>query len=92
MASRIQALQSEDGSLKDSLDGIALLDGERLMVRWPSGALQEVRVKLRIVYHGQQRDGAVVNVPCQKAFMGISAFGGTVGMVPLVGFLAQRLS
>ena len=82
MANRIWTIQQDDGHY-DSLDGVALTAGERLYIRWPSGATQPVEVLIDVLHLGL--------LPCSKAYIQLGTLGGVQAKVYLHGFTAQRL-
>lgn len=83
-------VQSDDGYY-DSLDGAALMPGDRLYIRWPSGFTQPVDVLIDLASRGVLRDTEIVSVPCSKAYIQVGTLGGAQAKVYLNGFTAQRL-
>lgn len=90
MASKVLTVQQGNG-YHDSLDGTVLTAGERLYIRWPSGFTQPVEVLIDMASRGVECEGAIVAVPCSKAYIHVGALGGDQARVYLNGFTAQRL-
>jgi hypothetical protein len=90
MANKVVTLQQDNG-FHDSLDGVVLTAGEKLYIRWPSGATQPVEVLIDVAPRGVLQDGSIVTIACSKAYIQVGTFGGDAARVYLNGFAAQRI-
>lgn len=88
MASRITSIQHGD-AYHDSLNGKALKTGDRVHVKWPSGSIQTVEVRLHCVFIGTLKEGQVVEVPSHKAYFNLKVQGADT-KVYLTGWVAQK--
>ena len=74
----------------DRLDGTDLVDGEILIVKWPDGQLQQVKIVVERKSQSYQDHGIRNEMPVSKAHI-LAYHRGVQVKVPLVGLEAQRV-
>ena len=79
------------GSYQEMLDGVALVDGEAIVVRWPDGQLQQIVVKIAVT-SGTVNDMGHVYATAQHASYYMASHHAVEVRVPLVGLEAQRIA